>query len=664
MGTLLKVRYVLVAAALLFGFSALLLSGIIRQTEAAVASSGRYDIAWSGANARQELSTLGQHIGAYLAFKRPEDREKVDLFYTIVHGRLDYLRHGTFGEFMSGTRQRQQRLGELQAEIYDIGGLLPQLDDALAARRVLDKIEKAARVLDRIKNEAQAAAAGETTQLAADMAHKQTLLNILLAGLLGSCLLLLGTLARQNRLLGRASESSARKSREFAHLASHDALTGLPNRAALKNALSSVLDDAGSSERLGMLVIDLDGFKPINDTLGHMVGDELLISAARRIEAAVADGCDALVSRFGGDEFVVLLRKLEQDDDAQFHARAILAELRKPYEVNGHALIVDASIGVATASGEDALGAQLLHHADIALNEAKHRGKGTVALFTPAMLETLSRRAQIEQELTSALANGQIHPHYQVQVDLGTGRIVGLEALARWQHPRRGTVLPADFIAVAEMSGQIVELGRAMLEQACQDLRVLPEHMEISVNVSAAQLFQDDFAAFVERVLEETGLEAGRLTLEITETAMLSDAGKAKEAIAKLKALGVSMSLDDFGTGYSSLSYLRDFGFDELKIDHSFVKAMGTDLKSLSVVQAIIDLGKKLEVEVVPEGIETAQQAALLRALGCGRGQGYLFGRPEPIAVVMALISGDLQHEDLPAPSAASARHAVSASRG
>ena len=636
---MLQAKYLLVTAALLCGVCALLMSAVIQQTESALSDSERYDIAWSSATARQELSSLGRYLASYAAFEDPDDLQKVALFYEIVEGRIRHFQSGSIGAFMSASAERQARIAQLEDMITTIGSDLESLDDEASFRRAVERVEDALLVLDRIKNEAQVAIAEDAAALSAEIARKQSTLNILLGGLLASCLLLMIMLAKQNRLLKRASDAFERSGERFAHLARHDQLTGLPNRSAMKEALGQLATEPVRGERIGMLVIDLDGFKPINDTLGHLIGDELLVEAASRIREATADSKGSLVSRFGGDEFVVLLRRLVTQEQALECARDILAALRKPHEVRSHSLMVDACIGLAIGSLEGTEPVELLRHADIALNEAKRVGRGSITVFDNAMLEKQAERARVEQELTLALADHQIVPYYQPQVDLATGGIIGFEALARWHHPTRGVIAPASFIEVAEMSGQIVDLGRSMLEQACRDLSQLPVHIDLSVNVSAAQLFQDNFPDFVHDVLRRTGIVPGRLRLEITETALLSDATKAREAIGELRVLGVLISLDDFGTGYASLSYLREFGFDELKIDRSFLRAMQSDLKSLSLIQTILDLGRRLDVSVVPEGIETEEQAALLRSMGCRRGQGYLFGKPAPFDVTLGKFS-------------------------
>jgi diguanylate cyclase (GGDEF)-like protein len=631
---LLTAKYLLVAAAVLCAFSALLMWGIIKQTEAALSGSNRYDIAWSGANARQELSSLGRYLALYAAFKNSEDLEKVKLFQEIVEGRVQYLESGKIGTFMAASPERAARVKQFAGLVQLIGQHLVAVDQDDGITKALKAIDDALRVLDRIKNEAQVAIADGAANLSGEIARKQLLLNLLLGGLLASSLLLMSILARQNQLIKRTSEAFEQSSKQFAYLAKHDPLTGLPNRAAMKETLNSKTSDLEMSARIAMLVIDLDGFKPINDTLGHLVGDELLISTARRIEAIAASWEGSMVSRFGGDEFVVLLRKVRSENQVRSCAETILNALRQPYEVMGHSMLVDASIGWAMSGVGESTGTEVLRYADIALNEAKQLGRGSITEFNVQMLDGVAERAVIEQELTIALAQGQIVPHYQPQVDLITGEIIGVEALARWQHPLRGIVSPANFIPVAEMSGQIVDLGRSILQQACIDLSGLPTKIDLSVNVSAAQLFQDDFAEYVSKILREANLLPSRLRLEITETVLLSDANKARCAIEQLQSLGVSISLDDFGTGYASLSYLREFGFNELKIDRSFVADMKDDRKSRALVQTMIDLGARLNLVVVPEGIETKEQVALLREMGCRRGQGYLFGKPVPLQIL------------------------------
>jgi diguanylate cyclase (GGDEF)-like protein len=635
MGRLLRAKYLLIAAALLCAFSALLMWGVIKQTESALSGSNRYDIAWSGANARQELASLGRYLALYAASKNPQDLEKVQLFSEIVKGRVQYLESGKIGVFMAASPERHARVLQFGDMVEVIGRELSALDQDGSIPRALKAIDDALRVLDRIKNEAQIAIADEAANLSAEIARKQFLLNLLLGGLLASCLSLMIILARQNQLLRRTSQAFEKSSEQFAYLAKHDPLTSLPNRAAMKEALDLLSAEQAEEERIGMLVVDLDGFKPINDTLGHLVGDELLICAAQRIRAAIKDWPHSMVSRFGGDEFVVLLRRVVSEEQVHACAQSILSELRQPYEVMSHSIFVDASIGVAIAGLNERKGVEVLRYADIALNEAKQVGRGSITQFDPAMLTGLAERALIEQDLTTALSERQIVPHYQPQVDLVSGQIIGVEALARWYHPVRGVISPAEFIPIAEMSGQIVDLGQAILEQACRDIALLPTPIDLSVNVSAAQLFQDDFPRLVGEALRSSGLPPQRLRLEITETALLSDACKARGTIDQLQAMGITISLDDFGTGFASLSYLRDFGFNELKIDRSFVAGMHDDRKSLALIQTMIELGQRLGLVVVPEGVETREQADLLQAMGCTRAQGYFFGKPVPFEALL-----------------------------
>jgi diguanylate cyclase (GGDEF)-like protein/PAS domain S-box-containing protein len=410
------------------------------------------------------------------------------------------------------------------------------------------------------------------------------------------------------------------------HQAFHDTLTGLPNRALFADRIDHALgaQQRDASAVAAVLFIDLDDFKVVNDALGHVIGDEVLVEAARRIAACTRPGDTC--ARLGGDEFGVLLE--HAGEDAYDVGTRLLEALQADIATTEGAVSLNASIGLAFSRPGDHAD-DVIRNADLAMYQAKGRGKGCLEAFELGMREAVLERLALKVDMRRALEAGEFVPYYQPVVSLSSGRLVGAEALVRWMHPVRGTLPPAAFIELAEESGLIVEIGREILARACADASTWPGTVGISVNLSARQLQHDGLVADVAEVLATTGLAPSRLTLEITESVLVADPVAAARVLGALKLLGVSLALDDFGTGYSSLSYLNRFPVDSLKVDKSFVDALGEGAANDKVLlQAIVGLGRTLELTVVAEGIERPEQRASLQALGCGLGQGYLFARP------------------------------------
>jgi diguanylate cyclase (GGDEF)-like protein/PAS domain S-box-containing protein len=410
------------------------------------------------------------------------------------------------------------------------------------------------------------------------------------------------------------------------HQAFHDALTGLPNRvlfaSRIDHAVGAQVRDPGAVS--AVLFIDLDDFKVVNDVLGHVIGDEVLVEAARRISSCTRPGDTC--ARLGGDEFGVLLERT--GDDAYDVGTRLLECLQAGIETSEGTVSLNASIGLAFSRVGDAAD-DVIRNADLAMYQAKGRGKGCLEAFEDGMREAVLERLALKVDLRRALEAGEFVPYYQPVVSLTSGRLVGAEALVRWQHPERGVLPPAAFIGLAEESGLIVDIGLAVLRQACADAADWPADVGVNVNLSPRQLQHEGLVRDVVEVLLETRLPASRLTLEITETVLMADPAAAARVLGALKELGVSLALDDFGTGYSSLSYLNRFPVDTLKVDKSFVDVLGEGPgNDKALLQAILGLGRTLELTVVAEGIERPEQRASLQALGCGLGQGYLFAHP------------------------------------
>ena len=431
------------------------------------------------------------------------------------------------------------------------------------------------------------------------------------------------------------TEQQKRQER-MAHLAQHDVLTGLPNRAVFEEQLEAALRRPGAAARCAVLYLDLDRFKTINDTLGHATGDRLLQAVAGRLRGCVRDG--DVVARLGGDEFSILLPAVAGAEEVGALSRRIAEALSLPYVLGGHTVASGTSIGIALAPAEGGTASQMLQQADLALYQAKAEGRGTHRFYAPLMDELLRRRQQFELDLRHAVQAGEFELHYQPLFDLRSRRICGFEALLRWHHPLRGAVLPGEFIPVAEEIGLIAPLGAWVLRQACRDAAGWPEGIRVAVNLSPSQLQDPRLVGQVRAALAESGLPAARLELEITESVLLSVSPEVLGTLHGLRALGLRVALDDFGTGYSSLSCLHHFPFDKIKIDRSFVADMAAGGNALAIVRAVAGLGRDLCMVTTAEGVETAAQLEQARAQGCTEVQGYLLGHPQPAARVAAML--------------------------
>jgi diguanylate cyclase (GGDEF)-like protein len=422
------------------------------------------------------------------------------------------------------------------------------------------------------------------------------------------------------------------------HLALHDPLCGLPNRNFFGERLETVMDEVKrGGTPAAVFYIDLDHFKDVNDTLGHPVGDELIRSVTLRLSRALR-GND-LVARLGGDEFAVITTAAVDPSALQHIADRIIAQLCAPYSINGNTIVIGASIGIAMIdrqSGGDA--ADIMRYADMALYRAKNEGRNRACVYDTVMDADLSKRKLIEQELREAIEGDNLTVLYQPVLNASGETVVGVEALARWPHPVRGMISPVEFIPIAEHSGLIVDLGARVLRRACLDGRAWAG-ISVAVNVSPVQFRQIDFVTTVERILAETGFDAARLELELTESTLLGNVDNAEVAMRRLKKLGVQLALDDFGTGYSSLLYLRRLPFDKLKIDRSFVLSIEKAPDAAAIVHAIVSLGRGLGMKVTAEGVETAEQHLFLRAAGVHCMQGFRFGRPTDPAEIASRLA-------------------------
>ncbi|MEA2595548.1 MAG: hypothetical protein QOF01_2017 [Thermomicrobiales bacterium] len=430
---------------------------------------------------------------------------------------------------------------------------------------------------------------------------------------------------------------------QLRHQAFHDPLTGLPNRALFRDRLEHGLARAArTAAPLTVLFLDLDGFKVVNDSLGHDAGDELLVTVARRLRDCIRPG--DTIARIGGDEFTILLEDADIGAAIEVVER-IAGRLRAPIDLDGHPVVVGTTIGVASKGSPEDRAEDLLRNADVAMYAAKQNGKGRHAVYDASMRAKAWERMELEAELRRAITDGEFRVHYQPIVDLATGRLAEVEALVRWAHPKRGLIAPGEFLPLAEETGLILPIGWWVLGEACRQVRAwqlaVPsaQSLAVGVNLSPRMFHHPRLAEEVARILAETGLDPACLKLEITEGVMMQDAADAVETLRRLKELGVQLAMDDFGTGYSSLAYLQHFPLDVLKIDRSFVSRLGIEGDGFAFVRTIIGLAKTLDLAVVGEGVETDEQREHLQALGSDQGQGYLFARPLPAAEMFGLLA-------------------------
>ena len=451
-----------------------------------------------------------------------------------------------------------------------------------------------------------------------------------------------------NQQLRQEISERRRIQQQLRHDALHDGLTGLPNRSLLAERMDLAICQARSSSdyKYALLFIDLDRFKTINDSLGHSIGDRLLIAVSCLLQECLRER--DIVARLGGDEFVILLDGIADFKVAIAIAERIQKRLQVPFNIEDHDIYTSASIGIVFGSNRYQVATDILRDADIAMYRAKAKGKARYEIFDRAMYRETIKLIKLENNLRLAIERQEFLLHYQPIMCLRTNKLVGFEALIRWQHPVRGLISPDEFIPIAEDTKLIINIGDWLLEEACQqmqqwqqDYASVPQvsSLKMSINLASQQLQEANFIAKLDQILQETGIDGSSLRLEITESALIEPEGGIQETLQQIKNRNIKLSIDDFGTGYSSLSYLRRFPIDNLKIDRSFVEQMNTDSENLEIVRVILTLAKTLGMDTISEGVETQQQLQQLRALGCEFGQGYLFAKPLTSRVIESMWS-------------------------
>jgi diguanylate cyclase (GGDEF)-like protein len=593
---------------------------------------------WVCVNGRGDLYAMREALADFAADASTETAQKLQLRADIFAGRLDSLRVGEFKGILERSADARANLAALDARRAVVDQLAadeagPQ-DPAAANKAIPAMLRAYDDFCLSVTGENQRSLIGYGARL-----HRErgdTLASILVVFCSG-----VGAIAWLT-WRARSTEAALRRQRDLAKeleaRAGLDPLTGLANRARFESALNAdiaaALADGGE---VVLFAIDLDRFKSVNDLLGHPTGDALLASVARRLESFAIGEPGLRLARIGGDEFCAWTRLVADSCESGRLAESLVRSLAKPHSAGGHTLIAHASVGYAAFPRHADDTKALIELSDVALNRAKAAGRGVAVAYQDGMADELRLRQLLEIDLAKALAEDQLELHYQPWVELPTGRVAGVEALARWRHPTRGSILPAVFIPIAEASGLIEELGRWALMRACRDAARLPAHLRVAVNLSAAQ-FRGDVVALTADVLAETLIDPARLELEITESVMILDPSAVGPLFERLRALGVGVTLDDFGTGFSSLSYLRQFKFGKLKIDRSFVSEIECSMEAQAIICTVVELARSLGMSVIAEGIETEAQASLARAAGCDLAQGYYFARPQPIEALLGLL--------------------------
>jgi diguanylate cyclase (GGDEF)-like protein len=428
-----------------------------------------------------------------------------------------------------------------------------------------------------------------------------------------------------------------RREREIQFLADHDMLTGLHNRASFqRRAENAIVNAKKRGTTVAIMCLDLDNFKHVNDSLGHVAGDEFLKNVAKRLSACFRE-VDT-VARFGGDEFGIVFANLNRPETATTLGSRLLEVISHPVDFNGQQIVSGVSIGIALSTSDGDTADRLIKNADLALYRAKTDGRGTFRFFEEEMDARAQARRALEIDLRQAVTRNQLELHYQPQIDILTNEIVGFESLVRWRHPKRGMIPPSDFIPLAEETGIIRSLGEWVLRRACTDARSWPDSIKVAVNVSPAQFRHQNITQLVSEVLQDTGLDPNRLELEITESILLRDTDENLSTLRDLKELGVRVSMDDFGTGYSSIGSLRSFPFDKIKIDRSFVNDLERSSDAIAIIHAVLGLGHSLGMATCAEGVETKEQLIFLRSEGCTEVQGYYYSKPKPVAEISDML--------------------------
>lgn len=611
-----------------FLISAAFLAIVIYERQRALITISHYNIVWAATRMAADLNRLGETLAESALPGSEIDKTELQTRIAIVQNRLSVMRNGEFQEFIESVPSQRSNLDQVVEGVNRL-----TIDEK---KTTLDSIQDTLEDLSLVQNkvgelvsEARAFSGDQEQSENRALLTLHTFFCVIVAFLiLFGCIMLFAVRKQYESIKGSHAK--------LGHMAHHDALTNLPNRALLRQRLEEALSYVHRGSQLAVLYIDLDHFKRINDTLGHSTGDELLKAVAERLRACTRD--IDMISRLGGDEFAIVQTALKQPSDAGALAQRIRDEIiGTPCEVNGHQIAIDLSFGISLSPNDGTDVDQLLKSADMALYGAKSDGRGAYRYFEPEMDARMKTRRALEGGLRKALVNGEFELHYQPIFNF-QNEVVSCEALLRWNHPERGMIAPAEFIPVAEEIGLIIPMGEWVLRRACSDAATWQDGIKVAINLSAMQLRNQNIAQVIINTLAASGLAPKRLELEITESVLMQNSEATLNTLLQWREIGVRIAMDDFGTGYSSLSYLRSFPFDKIKIDRSFIQDLALTDDALKIVRAIVNLAQALGMSVTAEGVEDPRQLELLRATGCTEIQGYLFGAARPLGEMLQLV--------------------------
>lgn len=630
---------------------------VIAERQTTLEKFSRYNDSWAVSQTLSEYMRLEHQLATYALGMSDLDDDNLRLRLEIMQSRLELFEEGNLKTFVESDPQRRELIGKLRDVLDTLNARIETLDPPII-KSLLQRMEALDSPMTRLASSSLEVDVSKIITAQAELRKLHFIYTALAGGLILCGIILVGMLLRHNNLLDRAHRRMQKltddlraaswelksQNNRLEYVAHHDSLTGLPNRMLFRQDLEARLIAAKQGGPVAViLLLDLDGFKDVNDTLGHDIGDALLQMVAGRLVDIKAPG--DLVCRLGGDEFAILSAGLGEQQALEF-ARRLMDELGVVYRIGEQEIKVGTCVGVTIFNGEPDTD-EFFKRADLALYEAKALGPSHACVFQTEMQTRLSERKSFEADLQDALANGEMEVYFQPLAIAATREVCGYEALLRWTHPKRGSVSPADFIPVAEKIGVIDALGDWVLRTACMEAALWTTPLKIAVNLSAIQFRNKVLAQKVAATLELTGLPAERLELEITESVLLDKNDLTLKTLRELKTLGIQIAMDDFGTGYSSLGSLRGFPFDKLKIDRSFIRDITTRADALAIAELVTGIGASLGMTTTAEGVETEEQLECVKNLGCNQVQGYLIGRPAPISSLKHL-HAEREREALP----------------
>ncbi|GAA0771426.1 GGDEF domain-containing protein [Roseibium denhamense] len=636
--TLSSSKVYLIAGICVFGSAMALNFMFFDSSYSLIQNAMRYDAVWTGSGGRIEAETLKSSFSTYLLTQAEADKKELKLRFAITKGRLNSWAEGTFGKSIKEVQGGDRMLADAKRLLGSLQVFINAPPPPTEREAVARKVAKAVDAIHKLGHETQQYSMVQAALARDQIKRQQNMQRAINEGLsvVGALLFLLAIW--QNASLRRASNRADATARKYERLAKHDVVTGLANRATVEEKLAA-LSRMVQKPRVCVLAADLDGFKRINDLMGHVAGDAALKAAAEKMQAMV-DGLSStrLVARVGGDEFLIVLEMYDLEWSLSAFAHQLIKAFEEPIYTDVGTVNLGVSIGYAESRCDKENCVHLVMNADLALTEAKSTGKSRAIAYKDTLRIQMYRRQEVESALKEAVKNHDIYPVFQSYHDILTGTCLGFEALARWCHKELGPIGPDEFIPTAETTGDIINLGALILDDACLEAAGWREKASVSVNLSTVQFLRPGLVKDVSNALAKSRLEPSRLKLEVTESVLISDKVRTLSILQELQKTGTRIVLDDFGTGYSSLSYLVQFPWDEIKIDRSFVETAGTYAEMQNVVSMVVRIASQLGAVVTIEGIETEAQRALFSGFGCHMAQGYFYGRPQKLDKLPGLV--------------------------